>query len=236
MRLELIALPGIPLVAPGDDLAALIRDALVRARLALAAGDVLVVAQKIVSKTEGRFARLDLVTPSSEAERLARETEKDPRLVELILRESERVLRARPNVLIVVHKRGWVLANAGIDASNVGPGADGAEGTSIAVIRRSSPIARRPHADRGTVRLSKERRAAGPRQTLRRGAPPASARIVRRLDLTPPGHDEREEREREDRDGDGEDHGRASDRPIAHEPATWGWGFPAPDPIPSRPP
>jgi len=124
-RLELIALPGIPPVARGDDLARLIVDAMRAASLAFAAGDVLVVAQKIVSKAEDRFADLRAVTPSAEAIRLAGETDKDPRLVELILSESQRVLRARQGVLIVVHRRGWVLANAGIDASNVGPGADG---------------------------------------------------------------------------------------------------------------
>jgi coenzyme F420-0:L-glutamate ligase/coenzyme F420-1:gamma-L-glutamate ligase len=107
-----------PIVKPGDDLAALIR----AAAPPFAAGDVLVVAQKIVSKAEGRFVDLDTVTPSAEAKRLAAETDKDARLVHLILSESERVLRAVRGVLIVVHKRGYVLANAGIDASNVGDG------------------------------------------------------------------------------------------------------------------
>src|SRR5262245_39566323 len=89
MTVELIALRGIPIVRPGDDLAALIR----AAAPSFAAGDVLVVAQKIVSKAEDRFVDLATVTPSPEAERLARETDKDPRLVELILGESQRVLR-----------------------------------------------------------------------------------------------------------------------------------------------
>jgi coenzyme F420-0:L-glutamate ligase / coenzyme F420-1:gamma-L-glutamate ligase len=123
-RLEVIALPAIPEIRPGDDLAAVIASALSRAGLVLASGDVLVVAQKIVSKSEDRFVELASVTPSEDAIRFARETDKDPRLVHLILGESERVLRHRRNVLIVEHKRGWVLANAGIDASNVGcPGA-----------------------------------------------------------------------------------------------------------------
>jgi coenzyme F420-0:L-glutamate ligase/coenzyme F420-1:gamma-L-glutamate ligase len=122
-RLEVTALPGMPAVAPGDDLASLILAAVERANLSLRPGDVLVVAQKIVSKAENRFADLAAVTPSAEAERLARETVKDARLVELILGESQRVLRARPGVLIVVHRLGFVLANAGIDASNVAPGA-----------------------------------------------------------------------------------------------------------------
>ncbi len=121
-RLEVIALPGIPEIRPGDDLAAVCAAAMARAEVTVARGDVLVVAQKIVSKSEDRFVDLATVSPSEAAMRLAAETEKDPRLVHLILGESERVLRHRRNVLIVVHKRGWVLANAGIDASNVGRG------------------------------------------------------------------------------------------------------------------
>jgi coenzyme F420-0:L-glutamate ligase/coenzyme F420-1:gamma-L-glutamate ligase len=116
VNVELIALQGIPMVAPGDDLAALIR----KAAPSFAPGDVIVVAQKIVSKAESRFVDLATVKPSERAKRLARETDKDPRLVHLILSESERVLRAVKGVMIVIHKRGYVLANAGIDASNVG--------------------------------------------------------------------------------------------------------------------
>ena len=116
MNVELIALAGIPMVEPGDDLATLIR----AAAPPFAAGDVIVVAQKIVSKAEGRIVDLATVSPSLHALRIAAETDKDPRLVHLILSESERVLRAVKGVLIVVHKRGYVLANAGIDASNVG--------------------------------------------------------------------------------------------------------------------
>lgn len=124
-RLELVALPGIPLVEPGDDVAALIVAGLERAGLRLASGDVLVVAQKIVSKAEGRYAELGPVTPSAAARRLARETDKDPRLVELILSESKRVLRHRPGLVIVEHRLGFVMANAGIDASNIPGGAAG---------------------------------------------------------------------------------------------------------------
>jgi len=124
-RLELIALPGIPLVEPGDDLTALVLAALERAGTRLAAGDVLVVAQKIVSKAEGRYADLGSVTPSAEARRLAAETDKDPRLVELILSESRRVLRHRPGLVIVEHRLGFVMANAGIDASNIPDGPAG---------------------------------------------------------------------------------------------------------------
>lgn len=121
-RIELIALEGLPLIAPGDDLAVLIREALARAELVLRAGDVLVLAQKIVSKAEGRLVRLDGVEPSQEARALAEQVGKDPRLVELILSESRRVVRAGPNVLIVEHRLGLIMANAGIDQSNVQPG------------------------------------------------------------------------------------------------------------------
>jgi len=115
---SLTALPGLPMVQAGDDLAALLQAGL--ARVGSAAGDVLAVAQKIVSKAEGRSIRLADVTPSPAARALAEETGKDPALVELILSESVRVVRARPNLIIVEHKLGFVMANAGIDQSNVG--------------------------------------------------------------------------------------------------------------------
>ena len=118
---ELRALPGIPMVKPGDDLATLIREGLARAGLELRMGDVIVVAQKIVSKAEGRTVDLASVTPSPRAIELGAEVMKDPRLVELILSESVRVVRSRPNVLIVEHRLGFVMANAGIDQSNVAP-------------------------------------------------------------------------------------------------------------------
>lgn len=118
-RLELIALPGLPVVQPGDDLAALLLDALDRAGVSLVVGDVLAVAQKIVSKAEGRHVALAGVAPSARAQELAALTHKDARVVELVLRESREVLRAVPNILIVVHRLGFVCAHAGIDASNV---------------------------------------------------------------------------------------------------------------------
>ena len=118
--LELVALPGMPLVQPGDDLTGLILDAVATAGRTLEKGDILVLAQKIVSKAEGRTADLNQVTPSSHARRLATLCHKDERLVELILGESTEVLGHRPGVLVVVHRSGIVLANAGIDASNVG--------------------------------------------------------------------------------------------------------------------
>lgn len=123
-RLELIALEGFPLVEPGDDLAELLAAALEKNGLVLLPGDVLVVAQKIVSKAEGRYVRLAEVTPGARACDLAAQTGKDPRLVELVLRESREVIRARPGVIIVEHRNGYVHANAGIDRSNIvhGPG------------------------------------------------------------------------------------------------------------------
>ncbi|MBW8270096.1 coenzyme F420-0:L-glutamate ligase [Caldovatus aquaticus] len=125
-RLELIALPGIPMVRAGDDLAALIADGFARAGIAPRPGDVLVVAQKVVSKAEGRMVDLAAVAPSPRAVALAGEVRKDPRLVEVILSESVRVVRARPGLLIVEHRLGFVMANAGVDRSNVAP-PDGAE-------------------------------------------------------------------------------------------------------------
>ena len=119
---SLIALPDLPLIKPGDDLAGLLATAIERrVNHLITSGDVLVVAQKIVSKAEGRYVDLARVEPSAEAARLARETEKDPRLVQVILDESRRVVRHRPGVLIVEHRLGYVMANAGIDRSNVDP-------------------------------------------------------------------------------------------------------------------
>jgi coenzyme F420-0:L-glutamate ligase/coenzyme F420-1:gamma-L-glutamate ligase len=117
--LQLTGLVPFPLVQPGDDVAGLILAALADACLELAAGDVLVVAQKIISKAEGRYVRLAQVQPSAEALELAARADKDPRLVELILRESRSVLRVRPGILIVEHRNGYVHANAGIDRSNI---------------------------------------------------------------------------------------------------------------------
>ena len=107
------------MVRSGDDLPGLILAALTAQNLPLQAGDILVVAQKIVSKSEGRQLPLTTITPSKEAIQLAKETEKDPRLVELILRESNTVLRKKPGVLIVRHRLGIVGAQAGIDQSNI---------------------------------------------------------------------------------------------------------------------
>ncbi len=118
-QLELTALRGIPLIKEGDSIAAAISESLRQDNLALKAGDVLVVAQKIVSKAEGRIVDLADVSPSEDAIKFAQLTSKDPRLVELILAESTEVIRHRPGVLIVSHRSGVVMANAGIDRSNV---------------------------------------------------------------------------------------------------------------------
>lgn len=118
-ELSVAALAGIPLVRPGDNIADLILHGLANSGLALQHGDVLAIAQKIVSKAEGRQVDLRAVTPSARAHALAQEIDKDARLVELILRESTEVVRHRKGVLVVAHRCGTVLANAGIDASNV---------------------------------------------------------------------------------------------------------------------
>lgn len=123
VSLTVTALPGIPLVEPGDDLVRLILDGLTAASLSLEAGDVLVVTSKIVSKAEGRMVRLDTVQPRPEAQSLALEVGKDPRIVELILQESVRISRKAHNVLITEHRLGFISANSGIDQSNV-PGHD----------------------------------------------------------------------------------------------------------------
>ena len=117
---ELLAVPGIPLVRKDDDLVALIGEGLARGGIVPRSGDVFVLTQKIVSKAEGRMVDLATVEPSTEAIELAGKVQKDPRLVELILSELVRVVRARPGVLIVEHRLGFVMANAGIDQSNVG--------------------------------------------------------------------------------------------------------------------
>lgn len=117
--LQLFALRNFPLVKPGDDLAVQISQSLDDNQLTLQDGDIVVLAQKIVSKSENRYRALKDITPSDEAVRLAQETGKDPRAVELVLQESNRVLRYRYGSIVVEHKLGFVHANAGIDQSNL---------------------------------------------------------------------------------------------------------------------
>jgi len=119
VTLSVLPVPGIPLVKPGDDLPGLIADALAANGIALAAGDVVVVAQKIVSKAEGRLVALADVAVTPEAEALAATSGKSPAVAALILSEAASVMRAVPNVIVVRNRLGHVLANAGIDASNV---------------------------------------------------------------------------------------------------------------------
>jgi coenzyme F420-0:L-glutamate ligase / coenzyme F420-1:gamma-L-glutamate ligase len=118
-RLELFAIPGLPMVGAGDDLPALILAGLERAGQALQDRDVVVIAQKIVSKAEGRTVDLADVVPSPEALKLAAEVGKDPRIVEVVLSDSVKVVRSRPNLMIMQHRLGFVMANAGVDQSNV---------------------------------------------------------------------------------------------------------------------
>lgn len=117
--LQLLALRDFPLVTPGDDIAALISQTLTHNTLSLQDGDIVVVAQKIISKAENRYRALQGISPSADAEKYAAETGKDPRLVELVLQESNRVLRHRFGSIVVEHKLGFVHANAGIDQSNL---------------------------------------------------------------------------------------------------------------------
>jgi coenzyme F420-0:L-glutamate ligase/coenzyme F420-1:gamma-L-glutamate ligase len=119
-RITYTGLPGIPLIRDGDDLPEIISAGLREAEIELVSGDVLVIAQKIVSKAEGQRATLSDFAPSTEAYRLADIVRKDPRHVEAILSESTEVIRANEGVLIVAHRLGFVMANAGIDQSNVG--------------------------------------------------------------------------------------------------------------------
>lgn len=118
-KIEIAALPGIPVIRHGDDLGETIWRSIKDSGLALEDGDILVVAQKAVSKAEGRVLALNLIEPSSEARKLAEEVGKEVRLVEAILRESREVLRAARDRLIVETRLGLICANAGVDRSNI---------------------------------------------------------------------------------------------------------------------
>lgn len=118
-QLTLSVVPDFPFIEPGDDVAAIIQQAMSAASLQFENGDVLAIAQKIISKAENCYRYLNSVDVSERARKLALETDKDPRLVELILGESDSVLRTRPGVIIVQHRNGYVHANAGIDRSNI---------------------------------------------------------------------------------------------------------------------
>lgn len=139
--LSLIALSGIPRVRPGDDVGALIAEALREAGLTLCEGDVLVVTSKLFSRAEGRFVSLSEVVVSAQAETLGREIEKDPRVVELVLQESTHISRKAKHVLVVRHRLGFVSANAGIDLSNARPPGVSAESGPWALLLPSDPDA-----------------------------------------------------------------------------------------------
>lgn len=119
MTLTITPLPGIPIIHSGDDLVKSIIMALQNARISLQNEDILVITQKIVSKSEGRFINLNQITPSNEALQLAQEIGKNAALIELILRESKQIIRKRAGTIIVEHRLGFICANAGIDHSNV---------------------------------------------------------------------------------------------------------------------
>ena len=123
-ELTLRALGDVPFIQNGDDLTEVILAAIAANGLSLQSGDVVLLAQKIVSKAEGRAIELRSVTPSVEAVEIAARSDKDPRVVELILQESTEVLRVRPGAVIVAHRLGFVAANAGIDQSNIGNTSD----------------------------------------------------------------------------------------------------------------
>jgi coenzyme F420-0:L-glutamate ligase/coenzyme F420-1:gamma-L-glutamate ligase len=134
--LTLTSLQDIPLIRQGDNLADILFASLRASGVSLQDGDILVLAQKIVSKAEGRMVDLATVAPSPRAVELAAQAEKDPRVVELMLRESREVLRARVGAIIVEHKLGFVCANAGIDHSNVSPLPEG-EGSGVKETERA---------------------------------------------------------------------------------------------------
>jgi coenzyme F420-0:L-glutamate ligase/coenzyme F420-1:gamma-L-glutamate ligase len=138
-RLSVTAPGGIPLISPGDDLVQIILGALDRIGERLADGDILVLAQKIISKSEGRIVDLDTVEPSTRAIEVAEQVDKDPRLVELILSEATEIVRQRKGVLVVAHRCGVVLANAGIDRSNVDQAnSDDPAGTNVLLLPEDS--------------------------------------------------------------------------------------------------
>lgn len=118
-QLTLVALGHFPLIQAGDDLARIIKGSLAENGIVLQDGDILVIAQKIISKAEGRQIALDTVQPREQALELAELTDKDPRIVELILQESNQILRYRKGLIVVEHRLGFICANAGIDRSNV---------------------------------------------------------------------------------------------------------------------
>jgi coenzyme F420-0:L-glutamate ligase/coenzyme F420-1:gamma-L-glutamate ligase len=116
--IAIIPIPGIPQIQPGDDLPSVLLDAIDQAKVGLKSGDILVMCQKIVSKAEGAVVDLKTVEPSPFARQIASQWEKDPRVVEVVLRQSSRIIRMKNGVVITETKQGWVCANSGVDESN----------------------------------------------------------------------------------------------------------------------
>ncbi len=116
--IAIIPIPGVPQIQPGDDLPTLLLEAIDAAKVGLKDGDILVMCQKIVSKAEGAVLDLKTVTPSPFAKQIAEMWEKDPRMVEVVLTESSRIVRMKNGVIVTETKHGWVCANSGVDASN----------------------------------------------------------------------------------------------------------------------
>lgn len=147
-NISLLAIPEVPLIKPGDDLPRVLHDCCQRSGLALQDGDVVVVAQKIISKAEGRLVNVSQVSPSAEALELSTRCEMDPRLIQVILGESRSVVRVRktPGILVVEHRGGFICANAGVDRSNV----EQSEGTDdvVALLPEDSDASARRIRDR----------------------------------------------------------------------------------------
>jgi coenzyme F420-0:L-glutamate ligase / coenzyme F420-1:gamma-L-glutamate ligase len=116
--IAIIPIPDIPQIQPGDDLPTVLLHAIDQAKVGLKSGDILIICQKIVSKAEGAIVDLKMITPSPFAQQIATQWEKDPRVVEVVLRESSRIIRMKNGVIITETKHGWVCANSGVDESN----------------------------------------------------------------------------------------------------------------------
>lgn len=129
--MQLFPVPNFPLIQPGDDLAQLIVERLAAIGETVQPGDILVIAQKVVSKAEGRLVKLATVEASARAHEIASTIGKDPRIVQIILDDSREIIRMRRNLLVVEQRSGWVCANAGVDRSNIQPDADGNEYLSL---------------------------------------------------------------------------------------------------------
>jgi coenzyme F420-0:L-glutamate ligase/coenzyme F420-1:gamma-L-glutamate ligase len=125
--IQLFPVPNLPLVQPGDDIAALILEKLRSIEESVQPGDILVIAQKIVSKAEGRLVKIKEIAPGEQAKQVAEIVDKDPRVIQIILDDSREIIRQRRGLFVVEQRSGWICANAGVDRSNVQPDANGDE-------------------------------------------------------------------------------------------------------------